>query len=391
MLDFPRAWIEPDLDVNYQHFFVDRRNELPATAYQPPTTSKLVEDSSAFYIQANFDNDQWLPIRGNLGIRAVKTNLSSSGLVKSVIGIDQIDETVVFADAKTTTVERSYWDVLPSFNIAIDVSDDTIARFAVSKTMSRPRVEDLSPATLDVNPSILLIKEGNPQLDPFRAVQYDANLEWYYNETSVASIGLFYKDVKSFIYTAVVQEPLIVDGTAVQDPLTGKTMNLQHDRPINGAGGKVWGYELNLQHSFEALPQPFSNFGTALNYTFVDTSAEFTNDITGDVFGIPGLSEDNVNTTFYYEAESWSARISYNYRSEFLSKVSGIGSNPIFTKAYGQFDLTTSYNISEDIVMRLEAVNLTGEVSQKYAISPELLRDYAQTGRRYQLSISAAF
>jgi len=53
--------------------------------------------------------------------------------------------------------------------------------------------------------------------------------------------------------------------------------------------------------------------------------------------------------------------------------------------------LTTSYNISEDIVMRLEAVNLTGEVSQKYAISPELLRDYAQTGRRYQLSISAAF
>jgi len=228
-------------------------------------------------------------------------------------------------------------------------------------------------------------------LDPFRATQYDANLEWYYNETSLVSAGIFYKDVESFIYTAVSAEPLIVDGENVLDPNNGEPINLQTDKPINGEGGAVWGYELNLQHSFENLPAPWNNFGTAVNYTFVDTSAEFVNDLTGDVFGIPGLSEDNVNATVYYETNLWSARVSYNYRSEFLSKVSGVGSNPIFTKEYGQFDFTTSYNLTDNIVLRFEGVNLTGEVSEKYAISSELLRDYAQTGRRYQLSIAASF
>ena len=57
----------------------------------------------------------------------------------------------------------------------------------------------------------------------------------------------------------------------------------------------------------------------------------------------------------------------------------------------GQFDFTTSYNLTDSVVLRFEGINLTGEVSEKYAISPELLRDYAQTGRRYQLSIAASF
>jgi len=389
--EFPRSWIEPDLDVSYNHFFVDRANELSDSAFVAPTTSTLEEDVTAFYVQANFSNDDSLPIRGNFGLRLIKTDMSSTGLVKEVVAIDPMDETVVFSDPFDKTVNKTYWDVLPSFNITLDLADDVIARFAIAKTMSRPRVEDLSPATLDVNPSILLVKEGNPDLDPFRATQYDANLEWYYNETSLVSAGIFYKDVESFIYTAVSAEPLIVDGENVLDPNNGEPINLQTDKPINGEGGAVWGYELNLQHSFENLPAPWNNFGTAVNYTFVDTSAEFVNDLTGDVFGIPGLSEDNVNATVYYETNLWSARVSYNYRSEFLSKVSGVGSNPIFTKEYGQFDFTTSYNLTDNIVLRFEGVNLTGEVSEKYAISSELLRDYAQTGRRYQLSIAASF
>jgi iron complex outermembrane receptor protein len=381
--DFPRSWIEPNIDVAYNHFFIDRKDELLDSAYGTPTTSELIEDVTAFYFQANFANDDSLPIRGNFGLRMVRTDSSSTGLVKEVIAIDPADESVEFSEALSKTVDSTYWDILPSLNITLTLADDVLARFAVAKTMSRPRVEDLSPATLAVNPSILLVKEGNPHLDPFRATQYDANLEWYYNETSILSAGLFYKDVESFIYTAVSQEPLIVDGAPVLDSDTGEPINLQHDRPINGEGGGVWGYELNLQHSFG------EHFGTAVNYTFVDTSAEFSN--AGQTFGIPGLSEDNFNGTVYYETDLWSARISYNYRSEFLAKVAGVGSNPIFTNSYGQFDFTSSYNLTDNIVLRFEGINLTGEVTEKYAINSELMRNYAQTGRRYQLSVSASF
>jgi len=383
--NFPRSWVEPDIQVAYDHFFVERANELLPSAYQDPTITSLTENTAAIFAQANFFNDTYLPIRGNFGVRVVKTDLDSGGAVRNVEGIDQLDATVTYAPAQYVTVDNSYTDILPSFNISMDITENLIARLAIAKTMSRPRVEDLSPATLAVNPSILLVKEGNASLEPFRANQVDTNLEWYFDEESVLSVGLFYKDIESFIYTGVELEPLVVDGEDVIDPLTNSVMNLQHDRPINGDGGSVWGYELNLQHSFD------SGFGTAINYTFVDTDAEFTNTITGDVFGVPGLSEDSFNATVYYETEKWSARVSYNYRSEFLSKVAGVGSNPIFTKEYGQYDISTSYNVNDDIVLRFDAINLTGEVTEKYAISPELLRDYAQTGRRYQLSVSASF
>jgi iron complex outermembrane recepter protein len=53
------------------------------------------------------------------------------------------------------------------------------------------------------------------------------------------------------------------------------TTNYTVTRYRNTEGGYVKGLELSLQQQFTFLPGPFSNFGTLLNYTHVDSSVMY--------------------------------------------------------------------------------------------------------------------
>jgi outer membrane receptor protein involved in Fe transport len=56
-------------------------------------------------------------------------------------------------------------------------------------------------------------RSGNPDLDPYRATNYNASWEWYFADASLISVGAFLIDVKSFPTTVTNIEPLPdVDG-----------------------------------------------------------------------------------------------------------------------------------------------------------------------------------
>ena len=63
---------------------------------------------------------------------------------------------------------------------------------------------------------------------------------------------------------------------------------------------------------------------------------------------------------------TWQVRLAYNWRDEFLTSTfdaSGLP-NPIYTEAYGQFDANFSYNITDNLTVMLEAINLTDEIQR---------------------------
>ena len=213
----------------------------------------------------------------------------------------------------TTTRSASnhdYDDVLPSLNLAYDLTDDTKLRFTAARVMTRPDFTDIAPRA-SLNPGALTGTSGNPDLDPYRANQADLSIEWYPDNNSIIALGLYYKDIESFITDSPVTLDFPVESatqpaTACTQtgPTTWQCPFLINQR-TNGGGGRIYGAEF-------AITWPIAGgFGVQANYTYSNAEAD-----NGDP--IPGNSENSYNLAAYFENERVSARLAYTYRSEFF-------------------------------------------------------------------------
>ena len=75
--------------------------------------------------------------------------------------------------------------------------------------ISRPDYAQMA-GFVSLTPLLLRGSGGNPDLDPYRANQFDASLEWYFKPQSLLSAGLFYKDISTFIVqgAGIERQPL---------------------------------------------------------------------------------------------------------------------------------------------------------------------------------------
>lgn len=145
-----------------------------------------------------------------------------------------------------------------------------------------------------------------------------------------------------------------VTGNATDDPVLFTVT-----QPVNNQRANISGLEVSAQHFFWD-----TGFGFAASYTLVegDIGFDVTAPVGADQFALTGLS-DTANVTAIYEKYGVSARLSYNWRDQFLSQTNrGDGfDTPIFVDAFGQLDLNLSYDLTENIVLSFEGINLTGE------------------------------
>ncbi len=324
------------------------------------------EKTSAGYIRVDFDSElpNKMPIKGNLGVRYVKTNIESLG---SIIGD---------ADGLRTT-ENSYDDTLPSLNVSIGLNDETLVRAAVAKVMSRPKLVDLSAQRLvnDEDDGNYYFRQGNPELKPYRATSYDLSFEWYFNESSLFSVAYFYKDIESFIFTTIETTPI------------DDEFELTIREPVNGAGATVEGVEVAFQHIFDYLPEPFNGLGVNTNYTYQKSDADFgTAGLDGN-FSLPGLSDHSYNVAVFYEKEGFSTRFAYNYRSEYLHAPEGRLGALVYGDDFGQLDGSISYDINKHFTITLDAINITEEEQKQYDQFEERLYENYVHGRRFSLGM----
>ncbi|HST37671.1 MAG TPA: TonB-dependent receptor, partial [Allosphingosinicella sp.] len=133
-------------------------------------------------------------LRGNIGLRYVETDLRAAGYQ-------------ALGGGTLTVVDRSYDDWLPSANLSYEVADDFIVRLAAARVMARPQLGNLSPGGSINTTGQLSITTGNPLLDPFRATTLDASFEWYFAPESLFAVGLFYKNIGTFIQTLRTEIP----------------------------------------------------------------------------------------------------------------------------------------------------------------------------------------
>ncbi|RZM12358.1 MAG: TonB-dependent receptor [Sphingomonas sp.] len=368
------------------------------------------------------------------GLRYENTTVRSSALVPIPSGTRQNSQNefnvVLSGQSSFTTFSGAYDEWLPSVDFDVEPVRNVKLRASYSHTITRADYGSLQGGlTVD-----LLFRaggngtgsSGNPNLIPFKSKNIDLSAEWYYSPVSYMSVGYFHKDVSNYIGQTQVRQPAfdltdpsngpryraaiaaltaqgreanfanIRDFIAGAFPGTvrdGTILGTPQDAPVtfvisqpfnSDDTATIDGFEFNIQHSFWE-----TGFGTQLNYTIVNGNRPFDNRLPASVsqFAVNGLS-DSANATAYYDKNGFQARVSYNWRDEFLA---GGGINPFYTEAYGQVDASASYQFITGLTAFVEAINLTGEDRRGHRRSDNNVTFLVKQDARYSAGLRFNF
>lgn len=485
--------------------YQNRPDVIPGTYFVPAEVYDTTETNEAVYVRLDFASDEGaLRFNGNVGLRYVRlsrdaigsvqfpdmigqaipagapTNLSDSGAIRKWAE-DQVgpfdpgmfesedawlkevnalaaysrdannwlspDEKAFGNDYDEGELESSAdWDgVLPSFNLKVELTDDLIGRFAVSKAIALPDMSEVrnqavlgarglnitrelpdpnAPAlpgpvdsgsnVVSVGPVVWNGNGGNPALKPMESTQWDASLEWYFAPVGSLTATIFHKDLKNFFIEGALPRTFT-------NPDTGISQTVEFTTTRNGREGKLQGIELAYQQFFDMLPEPFDGLGIQANYTFVDSegipnfsSSETATDAEPDVDvtpqpglepfdpaaleGLPlrGQSEHTANLVLMYEKNDWSARLAYNWRSEYLLTTRDvISGQPIWNSASGFLDGAITYQLTDEISVGLQGTNLANTQTETLMTldgeGRQTGRSWFVNDRRVALTVKAVF
>jgi len=359
------------------------------------------EKITSMYLQANVKTER---LRGNVGLRVVRTRQhadstdrvdnyndyffngangapapcqaggkpavgapAGSGCISGFTTLpDSVAHTSSFV---VSSLDRSYNDVLPSFNLAYDLSDQLLLRAAASKVVARPSYGDIaSPGGLQyysqeyVNDRRLIgggdqqgwFGQGsNKALEPFKAQQFDLGLEWYFHRGSVLGTGLFRKNVSNFAVPVVLTMPMVVGG---------QTVSVQnYSTSAGGRNAVSQGIELYGQHTLD------SGLGVQFNYTYNKTNQAAITLGDGTQIGtspLVGSARNQTNLTVFYGTDQYMVRASYNRRGEVVGGL--INGLNVYSDPYSQVDLNASYNFSKQLSLTASVLNLTRQETRSH-------------------------
>jgi len=361
------------------------------------------EDITSLYMDFTIGFDLAdMPVTVNMGARYSETDIEVAA-VQSFISdvIPTSDATLfqnVFGPATDIQEGTSYSNLLPSFNVKLELQDNMILRFAAYDSITRPTMSQLSPATTFNEPrrQNLTASGGNPALKPFQSENWDISYEWYYNDANLFSFAVFSKEVDDFIVTLTGDETYDMTDRTGPDfacttctdqtdaELNGSSEVYTVSRPQNGESATVTGYEIGVTHMFE------NGFGFIANATVVDSDISVDGD-TSQTFALEGLG-DSQNLVLFYEQDNWQARVAFNNREGFLRLVdNGFNGEPVNVETYGQWDISASYDINENFTIFAEGINITEEELVQTGRFANQIYSVEDNGSRYAFGIRGTF
>ncbi|HWW57503.1 MAG TPA: TonB-dependent receptor [Sphingopyxis sp.] len=369
--NFPRGFLS--LSPTYDYIF--NRAQAAEPNPDPNGRSTLLpnlqrdydfsEKTLAAYLMMSGEGEiAGIPYKANAGVRIASTRLS----VDSYVNVGTVSTLV--------NDKNRYTNVLPSANIAFNVTDNFLIRVSGSQTMQRASIADLAPSTF-FNATNLSVTGGNVTLEPPISTQADVSFEYYTGKSSLISGAVFYKDVKNFIASFVT--------TGVDLNLDDQGRELTFSRPENLASAKIKGFEIGIQQFMDFLPSPLDGLGIIANYTYSDSE-----DNAG--FPLVAVSKNSYNLVGLYEKGPFSARIAYNYRDEAVFEFSE--GRPSFVGSRSQLDAQIGVDITKNIALSLQAQNLMPKKSatSEYSnFNTTALNSYALSERRFSVGVRAKF
>jgi len=411
--------------INFPAYYNHLNQTYDRVVYpHPEDKSSIQEKIASAYVQANFDTGT---VRGNVGLRFVSTeqNLTVADeittnnavyyhdaggniLICPASGLNQAggacapgdfqyrpNEEAVIQTYSNATTSKRYNKLLPSFNVAWNLTDSLVLRAAGSQAMARANYTDLAQlGSLTYNSQEYYNDRkqfgaplpgwygsgANADLKPFTATQFDVAAEWYYGPHSVVGIDLFKKKVKNFVV------PVTVNNITVNVAGTQENF-LQYSTNANGRSGTSKGIEFYAQHTWDM------GFGYIANYTLNKTNE--TPVSLGDTqvgkSELIGSAKYAANVSLFYEKHGLLLRASDNWTGRTMR---GLASGlPVYSQPYHQIDLNGDYEFNKHFMLTASVINLTKSTPHSYLGSDTRARlDFLEyPGRQYYLGVTYKF
>lgn len=299
-------------------------------------------------------------------------------------------KTAAIGITPTTTINDTYnqfgayeyTDYFPSLNVKYNFAPTLMARGAVTTALGRPNYADLAP-TLAVSAADNEVSLGNPALQPQKALNFDASLEYYFPGEGGISLGFFHKRIENPIFSSTVTRSGTFGGVAL--------VNADVTQVTNGDKAQVTGLEFNVQKPLTFLPSPMDGLGVNFNATLVDGKM----DVPGrtDQIQLPNQSKRLASAQVYYEKYGFSARVAYTYRSAYLLELNtgdASGNSDIFFDEVSTVSARLAYRFNK-VEVFAEGNNLNDATDYYYYKTRNRFAESETYGRSYRFGLSYSF
>ena len=348
-----RTWWSPDTS-----FLLNNTDAVRAAGLRPLGTppadpaSTFTDEEKNFglYALANYKATiGTLPLEGVFGIRAINTDQSLGGYQHPLDSTGSSINTVWVKNSNT----NSGWDVLPTLNGRLHLTDRLQMRFSATKTLTRPNFADLNPALAlfhsGPTSQVGTGTGGNPNLNPIKSTNYDLSLEYYFSKTNQFTATVFDRELDGYVQSFAKLE----DVSGTQYLIT---------RPQNTGNGRLKGFELSYQQFLDDLSiDALKGVGFQINYTGINGTTE--KPLSGGLQQqITQVAKSNYNVILIYEKGPFSSRLAYTWRGTYIDSYNQPGFQPstVYVQPTKQLDFSASYDVTKQITITFDATNLLG-------------------------------
>ncbi|MBU3021096.1 TonB-dependent receptor domain-containing protein [Aestuariibacter sp. A3R04] len=295
---------------------------------------------------------------------------------------------------------------LPSLNINYAINEEMIGRFAVSRTMTRPRFDSLNPRTqiTESQWGISFGSAGNTQLKPLTSTNIDVSYEWYFNQSGLLSVALFYKDMQDFEEQVVI--PYHYRDVRTEYDLQSADLLLPFDENrtpgdaddcmprrytagffdqwniecdvvnvntvINSKGADIRGLEVGYTQNYDFLPGLLSGLGASVNFTYQDSERDVeeigTTGLQFKPLPQPYTPKYSSNTTLFWEKDGISLRLAHRFNDVQLVS-QGAQGGATWQDATHRLDFSSNFKLTENLTLTFQALNLTDDLRRVFFAS----------------------
>lgn len=317
------------------------------------------EDKPEEYATANYD------VKENVYAAYVMTNQNITDKLSFLFGlrlehtnVDATGNEIIFdlegdyLGTAPVTSKNNYTNILPGLHVKYDVTDNTVLRLAWTNTIARPNYVDIVPFR-EINNEDEEIVLGNPDLDPTTSMNFDIMAEHYFSSVGLLSGGLFYKDIKDFIYTYQYEDD---NGYEVY-------------QPFNGDEASVFGFEAAFQRQLDFLPGFLKNLNIYLNYTYLKSDASGIRNEDGEErndLDLPNTAPNMFNGSLGYANKYFSLRLSANYSDAYIDEIGGRAFEDRYYDEQFFLDLNARANLTKQLSLYVDVNNITNQPLRYY-------------------------
>ena len=379
------------------------------------------QDILALYGMVNFDFDIGpIGVRGNVGARYVDTRrnsdtktatqaLDANGeFIRDAMG--EIQTNNMGTQRIAVSVDTKFNHFLPQANLIFDITDNLVFRASYAETMNRPDPNALQAGNFSFfsnadGERVLRFFSEKSGLVPFTAKGLDLAFEWYNRKGGVVNGGFFKKKIAgtiivlpNFCPTSLIGyenalQPLGVapDGFCREGGVDTGLRVVASQRINSPDEYSISGFEIGTTQNLDFLPGFLGNFGFTANYTYIDASESAVPDNLnpGEFLPQTNISKHSFNLIAYYETKRFGIRLANNYRSKFLAAGGGtfFGDQRLVDDRM-QWDLSGSFNVTDQFRVGFEALNLTDEDRFEYQGVKSRFRNLSKEGRTFTIFAS---